>query len=448
MPQVQPPISLGAFPATQERIYIFPFGLTFDQAILDPSTLNYNLDIDTSTTFASANAMHLTKTSPQLSAFQEGDGVGKAFEVIMPGRALTADVTWYWRMRINDSKFTSAWTDTRSFVIPQRQDLDQASQLYDKLADEVAYDKESKSANTYKLALQVARELDLLLYEGDQSINDLAIDSARDTALVDNFSEYLGLKRTASDVAANHRWRTRKLWKAFVNYPGSQQGLVDSITAFVAEPPAIQDLTSTRGWILSQNFIKVPAHPEVQPTCILYARPQRGYSFVLTIFNSWNLTYDSNVMERFIRRQKPAHTQMTLAYSAVRHWSLRYNTAADWNLWVNSNIDTTTTAGTIRLNVGQTSGTLTSPVERIQTANGYDAPLITTWPAGQTITVQYRTSSDGVSFSSYVTLLHGTVPDSSIPIAQYIQFKITLSRTAAGSPNPVLESFEFKGTRS
>lgn len=449
MPNVQPPVSMGAVrSATADRVYVLPFGLTFDRAILEPSDLNYDLQIDTSANFATPNLIALTKTSPSIVGFQEGDGVGKAFEVLMPGRAIDRDVTWYWRVRINTGAFLSAWSDTRSFVVAQRRDLEQAQATYDLLADGNAYSKEANSANTYKLILQVGRELDLLLDEKDQSVSDLALDTARDTALVNNFSAYLGLQRSGQDVAAHHRWKTIKLWKAFINLPGTQQGMVDSVVAFLAEPPSILDLTSTQGWIIDRDFIKVPNHPEIAPIIVVYSRPQRGHSFRLVIFNSWDLTYDQAVLERFLKRQKPAHAQMTIAYSTNRHWSLRYDRQADWSLWTNSgNVDTTTN-NTIRLNVGTTSGTLTSPVQRITTVTAYDAPEITTFAAGQTITVEYRTSSDGSAFSSYVTLNHGVEPDSSIPIVQYVQFRITLSRTAAGAPNPVLTFFEFKGVRT
>lgn len=441
---------MGAFPsATLDSVWTLPFGLTFDQAILDPSALNYDLHVDTSTNFASPNAVRVTKTSSGLVNFQEGNGVGKAFEIAMPGRALRGDVVWYWRVRINSGAFLSPWSDVRAFTVPQRQDLAQAQQAYDRLADGNSYDKEANSANTYKVVLQVGRELDLLLWENQQSTWDLYLDSARDAALVNNFSSYLGLQRSAADVASNHRWRTKRLWKAFTNYPGTLQGLLDSVMAFVAEPPAVADITSTQGWILDQNYIGIPGNNSVSPVIVIYARPQRGNAFSLTIFNSWNLAYDQRVIERFIKRMKPAHAQMTLQYSPVRHWSARFNRQADWALWsADANADLTTYADSVAIVAGQTSTTLVSPVLGVPTASGYNFPLIATTLSGQAVSLFYQTSQDGQSFSAYAQLVNGTVPDSSIPIGPFVRFKAVLSRTSTAAPTPILNSLEFQGTRS
>jgi hypothetical protein len=251
-------------------------------------------------------------------------------------------------------------------------------------------------------------------------------------------------------VASNLRWRTKKLWKAFVDYPGTLQCLLDSVTSFVAEPPAVADLTSTIGWILGQNFISVPGNPSVaQPPIILYSRQQRGSSFILTVFNSWNLTFDQKVLERFVRRAKPAHSQMTIQYSTVRHWSSRYNLLADWQLWTtDANVDLATYPNSVAIAAGATSTTLTSPILNIPTANGYGAPIIGTTLSGGTAAVSYQTSQDGVNFSGYTPLQAGVTPGNAVPIGPYMQFQVVLSRISAGAPTPILNSLEFIGTRT
>lgn len=455
MPKVQAPIALGAFPSiAQERIWIFPFGLVFDPAILDPTAVNYDLYIDTAQTFTTANAMHLTKTSASLINFQEGTGLGKAFEVQMPGRASYGDITWYWQIRINYSTFVSDWSDIRSFVVPQRQDIIQTNQIFANLADENAYAKDANSSNMYKLLLQAGRELDLLLYENNLSISDLSIDMARDKAMANNFAPYLGLLNSGSEVASNFRWKIRKLWDAFAKLPGTKQGLVDVVRAFVGEDPTILDLTQTLGWILDQYFVASPAHPEIQPVIVLYDRPQKGHTFNLAIFNSWNLTYDKNVLEKYIHKMKPPQAQMNLSYSSSRHWSARYNTLSDWQAWTASleSLDLTSTPGTVKMPAsGTTTGMLTSPTIQISTITGFDAPFITQSipdTAHSSITVQYKISADGVNFTNAVTLQHGVVPDSSIAIQQYIKFIINFARSSGGIQTPSLSLFEFRGIRS
>lgn len=450
MPNIQAPTALGAFPSSSsERVWIFPFGLVFDSAILDPTKLNYDLYIDTAPTFAGPNALHLTKTSAGLVNFQEGTGIGKAFEVQMPGRALTGDITWYWQLRINDGIFTSPWTPIRSFVVRQRQDLVQTQQMFNNLADENSYDKANNSSNVYKLLLQVGREADLLLLESAQAVSDLVLDTVRDTALYSNFAAYLGLIQNGTETAANYRWKTRALWQTFTKQPGTLAGLINTIEAFTAEPPVVIDITKSRGWILDQYFINVPSNPTIAPSIVIYDRPSMGHTFNLNIWNSWNLSFDTKVLESYINKQKPAHAKMNLTYMTNRHWSARYNNVADWTAWTrDGNEDLALYAGSVTIASGQSSTTLTSPVLNIPTATAYDSPYITTTPSGQTVTVQYATSANGVNFSSYVTLLHGVVPDSSISIQPYMRFKVTLSRTSAGSPNPQLNLFEFRGIRS
>lgn len=449
MPNIERPQTLTAVPSeSKERVWILPFGLIFDKAILDPTALNYDLQVDTSPTFSSANAKNLSKTSAQLSAFQEG-AVGKAFEVALPGRIKDADVTWYWRMRINSGVFVSAWTDAKTFEIPRRNSISETAEIFEELADENSYSKETSSSNVYKVLLQAGRELDLLDLEKNRTVADLVIERARDTALNNTFSEYLSLARVSTEPAAHHRWKTVKLWRAFMNLAGTQQGMIESVIPFVAEPPDIVDLTATEGWVLDQHYLYVPDRSDISPVIILYSRPQMGHSWILNVWNSWDLTYDQNVLEFFIRRQNPAHAQLTINYPTGRHWAFRYDRQADWDLWTNSGtLDTSTNPGTVRISAGQTTGTLTSPVERIATVSAYEAPEMVQDTVGQTVLWQYRTSSDGSSFSSYVTLSHGVVPDSSIAISQYIQFRLTLTRTASGAPNPIVSKFEFRGLRT
>ena len=447
MPLIEAPKALGAFPTDPlKNVWVLPFGLTFDKAVLVPLDLNYDLYIDTAETFSTPNAKKLSKTSGGLHNFSEGNGAGKAFEVQLPGQG-QSDVTWYWQLRINDGKFFSPWSNIQNFTVRAKQDLTITQTIFDNLADANAYAKESNSSVVYKLLLQVGREIDRLLWENQQSISDLALNATRDESLVSNFSDYLGLNPVSTETAAQHRWKTYKLWKAFTNIPGTQQGIVESVVSFVAEPPTVNDLTTTEGWILDEHFLFTPGLPLNAPIATLFDRPTIGHSFQLIIFNSWNLTYDSSVVEHFVQRMKPAHSKVVYQYSATKHWALRYNLVSDWGQWANSGAVDTSMASGPRLSAGATSGVLTSPVERIMGAVGFDSPEITTDLSGQTITVEARTSTDGGTFGAWTALLHGTVP-STLLIHDYIQFRISFSRTSAGAPNPIMKQFQFNGIRS
>jgi len=450
MPIVKTPSSLPAVASeSTEGVYVLPFGMVFDRAILSPSTLNFEVEIDTAQTFATVNAIKLSNNSSdsRLSGFQNGQ-VGKGFEVLLPKRS-SEDVTWYWRVRINSGAFQSGWSQIQNFMVPAIQSISRTNEIFARLADENSYDKDSNSSNVYKKLLQFGRELDLLQLEKERTISDLFIDTARDTALTNNFSRYLELSRVATEQASHHRWKTHRLWKTFINYPGTEQGMLDAVKAFVAEEPTILDLTATEGWILGQNIVKVPSRPDLQPIIILYGRPQKGHSFILNVFNSWNLEYDQTVLENYIAKQKPAHAEITINYPTSRNWSLRYDRQEDWLLWANSgNIDLSVNPGTVRLDGVATSGTLTSPPTKVLGVNGFDTPLFLQWPAGGTVLIEARTSADGASWTPWIELEHGTEPGSNLTIQDWFQFRVVLSRSAGSDPNPVVGSVEYRGTRT
>ena len=464
MPVIATPSAIGAFPSeTLNDIWVFPFGLVFDPAILEPSKLNYDLYIDTATTFETVNAIHLTKTSfdPRLIDFQDGQ-VGKAFVVRLPGRS-SETVTWYWKLRINVRisdgatssgwTFISDWTDIRSLVQPVRRTIEQTNAIFTRLADENAYAKEARSTNVYKMLEQAGRELDLLLLERDRTVTDLVIDTARDTALINNFSKLIGLSRSAAEASSHHRWKTNKLWKAFIDYPGTEQGMSEVIKAFLAEPPTLLDLTTTNGWILDQYLVGDPEHPEVQPAIVVYDRPSRGHSWLLNVFNSWGLVYDQTVLQNFINKMKPAHSESTIVFETQRHWSLRYNTLADWTKWsLGVGADRTSYPGTLRLDADAIVGSVGSPIIKIAdnitgfgtfefVSENFGVP-----PSGGE--VQARTSADKITWSDYVTIVNGVEPFSNLPIDSYIQFIITLRRGSVSDPNPIVNSFTFSGTRT
>jgi hypothetical protein len=428
-------------------VFAFPFALVFDKAILDPQTLRYELQIDSTPTFGSLNLIDVFSNSKNIINYQNGP-LGKAIEVQLPGRQSNAATTWYWRMRINGygyaGNYTSPWSQTNTLIVPANQTLGQATALFAGIADQYAYSKTANSSNIYKIMDMIARELDLLLLESTYSQRDLTLAQARDAGLSANFGTLTGLTAVATEPAVSYRWKVNQLFNAFLTVPGVLAGITQVVEAFVGEPPLILDATNTVGWILGINKIKAPAYPAVQPTIKLYSRFDKGFNWTLQIFNSWGLSYDSTVLEDYVNQIKPAHTNTVFKYSTTKHAQLRMNTAADWSSWTLTNM-VVNQSGALTLAPGQASGTATSPVFQLPftpTAWGVVGMSRVIQSSNQTIVyqIQSSTTGSGGSFSGYETVSNGGTP-ASTPLRSFVQQQITMSTTNANI-QPILTELD------
>lgn len=445
MPKVNAPESTPAYPSSQEGVWNFPWGTIFDKAILDPTILRFELQIDELQTFSSPALIDVFSNSANIVAYANGP-LGKAISVMMPKRQAGLDQTWYWRLRINGSggyagDYISDWSQVQTLDIPSDVSLIKAQALFADIADAFSYSKAANSSNLYKIMGMIGRELDQLNLENEYSVRDLSIDDARDTGIANNFANLIQLQQVASEPNASYRWKTRELFRTFLNHPGVIIGIDEVVEAFVGEPPDILEVSSQLGWVLPFYFIKAPGHPEIKPIIVLYSLNNKGFNWTLTIWNSWNLTFDNKVLEDYVNRIKPAHTKVTFVYPTQRHFQFRFNQAVDWNAFTLVNLQTNQSGG-LTLIPGQTSGTATSPVFHVANSSAWDIPELDQDLVGQTITVQMRTSPNGVGgFTAYFPLSLGIIP-ANPPIQDYIQFQITITTTNVNN-RPVLNAMRF-----
>lgn len=444
MPTVQTPVALAAYPSDMEGVWSFPWGLVFDKAILDPQTLRFQLQVDTFPTFSSKNLIDVYSNSATIVSFSNGP-LGKAIALQLPKRQTGVTSTWYWRMRINGygyaGTYVSDWSLPAILIVPQDQTISQASALFADLADAFSYSKEANSSNIYKIFEMIGRELDSTLLEANYTQRDLSLEQSRDSANQNNFSDLVELSQVATEPNSSFRWKTRELFKSFLDDPGVITGIKRVVEAFVGEPPGVLDVTNTIGWILPINFIKSPSHPEVQPTIILFSATSKGFKWTLQIFNSWNLTFDKSVLESYVNRIKPAHTKVIFNYPTERHAQIRLNTVADWTSCVLTNL-TTNSAGGLTLVGGQASGTAVTPVFNVPNLNIWDVLELDQSTVGQTIKIELRScaTQSGV-YSSYETLAVGAAPIST-PLQPFIQLQITIS-TSILANQPILNALRL-----
>lgn len=446
MPLVNTPIALQAYPTPTDGVWTFPWGLVFDPSVHNPEDLVYELEVDTFPTFSSPNLQHVFSTSAGLAAFQDGP-LGKAIELSLPKRSLIGPTTWYWRMRINGGGYgggyLSNWTDPHTLIVPKDQTVDQATALWDDVADENTYSKTANSSDAYKIMQMIARELDQALLENTYTQSDLSLEQSRDTALKNNFGLLTGLSPVVTEPTVSYRWKVRELFKSFINSPGVITGIRRVVRAFVGEDPTILDSTNTQGWIIPINYIVDPNHPELQPTIILYSAIDKGFHWKLNVWNSWNLVYDQSVLEDYVNKIKPAHTETTFVYQTQKHAQVSFNTSSDWNSCTLTNL-TVNTSGGLTLAGANLTGTAVSPVVHVKNMNAWDVLNLTQDLVGQTIQVQLRSSLTGTigSFSSWETLYVGQTP-STTQLQDYLQFQITIS-TGVLANKPVLNTLLLK----
>lgn len=446
MPLVQTPVTIGAYPSTTvDGIWIFPWALTFDKAIWDPQTLRYELQVDTFPTFSSPNLIDVFSNSATITNYQNGP-LGKAVELLLPRRQTGINSTWYWRMRINGlgyaGQYVSNWSQTNQLIVPQNQSLSQAQLLFNDIADQFAYSKGTNSSNLYKILAMIGREFDSALLENAYSQRDLLLDQARDTGIANNFGTLTQLAQVATEPAVSFRWKVRQLFKSFLDVPGVLQGILQVVEAFVGEPPTILDDTNTVGWILPINFIKAPGFPKLQPTIKLFSSANKGFDWTLIVFNSWNLSYDPNVLENYVNLIKPAHTKTTFLFPANKHAQIRYNTTADWASTALSNLTTNQSQG-LTLSPAQTSGTSTTPVLALPwTLSGWSTLELDQTLSGGTTTVQIQSAPAAAGpFSGYETVPLGSSP-SSTPLNSFVQLKVTIT-TSNASNQPIINSLQL-----
>ncbi len=444
MPKVSAVTTMTAYPSTAEGVWVFPFALTFDPAIHAPSDLRFQVQIDTAQTFSTPNAIEVFSNSATLVSFQSGP-LGKAVEVRLSKRQLATATTWYWRIRINGygyaGQYISDWSTVNSFTVSQDRSIEQATEMFDNIADNVAFSKTANSSNIYKIFSMLGREFDQLLLETANSQSDLSIDTVRDAALSNNFSQLIALAKVTSEPNASHRWKTREIFKSFLNSAGTITGIRRVVKAFVGEDPVVYDATNTVGWILPNHYIKDPNHPELQPIIVLYSSLSKGFNWSLYIWNSWGLSYDTKTLENYVNKIKPAHTNTTFTYPTQKHIQLRFNQTTDWTACALTNTTTTATGG-VTLSGSNTSGTIVTPAIRISNLSAWDTFEIDWNSSGGAVQFEVRTSPDDATYTAYEVVSLGN-PPASTTIQAYVQWRITLTRSSGSAPNPIIDALRF-----
>ena len=444
MPLVNPLVPLGPFPTTTDGTFSFPFGLTFDRAIWDPSTLVIQFQADTFPTFGSPNLINVYSNGSGIANYQNGP-IGKSIDVNLPRRQLNTTTTWYWQVRIVNygyaGGYSSNWIQGPPLVVQPDQSVAIANTLQSLIPDRYSYSQAANSGNLYTLLAVLGRVFDQLLLENTYSQGDLVLNQARDSGILDNFASLLQLTQSSTEPNASFRWKVYQLFKAFVDYPGVVSGILQTVQAFTAEPPVIYDGTNTIGWILGINAIQAPGYTLPVPPIILYSTLSKGFNWTLNIWNSWSLPYDQNVLENYVNLIKPAHTFTQFIYPSTHHASIRLNTTADWNSGTLTNM-TVNQSGGFTLGGGQTAGNGVFNFSLPWTPVSWDVLNLSqvVQSSNQTITYQIQSSANGVAYSGYETVTVGNTPVST-PLNPFLQIKISMTTTNSAI-QPILVSAE------
>lgn len=445
MPNISAPTPIPAFASDTESIYVFVLALVFDACVIAPTTeLDYDLQIDSQSTFNSINLITLHKNSSAPLFVFIGGNTTVSFAVQMPKRLRGQEQTWYWRARIKKGLFISDYTATQTLTIPAHRAYSIAQEAHTDLADENFYPKEAESTNIFRLLNAGAHSLDTLLLETLRVKEDNFLDSVRDSKIADNFGALYKHPKPITESFGDYRNRIRIFREAYLQLEATQLGIENVIESFVVQPPMLTDNSDIEGWILDTNYIYDPAHPELIPYIILYSRASRGFGFKIAIFNSWGIDYDQDLLEHEVIKIMPRHAKVQFVYETQKPTFYCVNIAADWN--TGTFIGTTVIGNGLYVSTPGATGSWISPVVDGHTVNAWDTYDSTqNLKPGDSVTLQLRGStwSSGL-FSAYETVANHAVPVTT-PIDEYFQLRVILTPT--GSHVPGITDIEFNYER-
>ncbi len=446
MPKIASITELGAYLTNVDDVYCFFWIQPFDSSVEAPDDdLIFELQIDTTDNFATVNLLTVTKQSAY--TFYDGDVV-KAFAVKLSKRQSDATYTHYWRIRVDSSSHTSDWSETQSLIVKQNYTKSLAQGMLDELADEFAYNKEASSTNAYVLFRTFARLLDLSKFEAELTADDNSINLARDVALQDNFGSLIEFFKSASQFWPEYRGMLKRIYDAFITYPGTEQGVKNIVSVFTGEEPTLINNPTELGWILDDYYLYDVNYPALRPNAILYDRDLKGFGFSVFAHNSWDANIDEDRLENLVSQIVPGIAKSDIEYPSHQHVSALFNTNTDWGTCTLDDTEVIPESVKIKyIGFYVHEGSITTPTidcgTTIDTWDNFDAETET---HGQTIVYRLSSSVTGAVWSDWENLTVG-LPPGTTPVRRYARLQAVLQSGISYS-SPILKKMRLSYTRT
>jgi|SRR5579864_7462402 len=261
------PIDLRFYRTSQDGIYVFWWG--FDPAFITPALAlaGFDLELDTSPLFDSPNLATFT----QLTAitFQNGN-VRKGFAVPVAARINATVQTWYARVRTHTVSFTSDWSSTLIWTIPQSVQQSTAEALMESLPDFHVYGKgdllkpvDQRKTNLWLVEDMYGNQFDQIYYADFLTQTNNYVDLCVDEDLFQNFGVLFNFPKPANMQFVDYRWILMNLYLASL-VGSTNEAIILTIQAFTGVPPQITNVRDEDDFFLVtiQDPPVVPSGPQ------------------------------------------------------------------------------------------------------------------------------------------------------------------------------------------
>jgi len=231
-----------------------------DPYLVDIDAIKFELQVDSANTFDTSNLRtyyYNSSTDNNIVSYQNGRLI-KAFEVPIPFRQDSGELTYYYRVRATGAYTSAEWSTINSFVVDQKYEDSYAEDMFDNLADRNAYSKENKDSNIYQIMQMYGHEFDQTKLENLLTEYDMTIKECRNAQYQANFGRLVNFNKSDDFVWAEYREIVKVLIDAFL-HGGTPYAIKKFVKILTGQDPYILEYRKDfSGWTLDYNYIHFP----------------------------------------------------------------------------------------------------------------------------------------------------------------------------------------------
>lgn len=293
------PRELKFYRTNVDNVYTFHWG--FDEDFITPllATADFDLQLDSDPSFSSPNLV--TYTGGTAITFQNGN-VRKGFTVAVNPRQDGTTQTWYARVRTKIGFSVSDWSLTLTWVILEKNEVEEAENIINNLPDFHVYGKDDlrkavsqRTSNLYVVANMYGKELDQTILEDTLTKTNNYISLCRDEQLFDNFGTLFSFLKPQTEQFVEYRECLLHLILASL-IGGTFDSVAQVIRCFTGVTPDIQ-LIRDRNDFFATTILETP--PEVPNGVITHFSTSVDYiPFSIVVYkNGTKLTVGTDYNE-------------------------------------------------------------------------------------------------------------------------------------------------------
>jgi hypothetical protein len=293
----------------------------------DTDIYDFEVQTDSVDTFNSANLKSYDKNNSGVIAYQDGEFF-KAFIFKEPSSLV--DFSLYFRVKVQGF-YTSSWSTSLKADLNKVDWYDDSNMLAELVPDKNVYSKDGL-LNSYKVIEAYCREIQDLKQESERVNDGSNFYKTQDSDLQDVLGAYLEYTRDTGRPFIEYRRELLELWSSFL-LAGTESGIKKFIKSLMGIDPEIDTFKDIYGWIVhdeqslpyayqsdawsinnahfyvyDQNWISTV--PTLRPV----SRGDKGFSWILKIYNPFLLNTRHAFIESVVNKLKPANTKVYFEY--------------------------------------------------------------------------------------------------------------------------------------